>query len=129
MRDLHTLDMHRLTDANTIAVYGWAGDETCGVFAMPSPHDRGRLLVVASAELGWDHVSVSAAKRVPNYKEMTYVKKRFFRDDEIAVEYHVPEDAHINMASNCLHLWRPNDGREIPLPPGWMVGIKGVTLK
>lgn len=129
MRDLHELDRHRLTDANVIDVYGWAGDETCGVFAIPSPHDRERLLIVASSEAGWDHISVSKRTHVPNYKEMTYVKKLFFRDDETAIEFHVPGSAHVNTSQNCLHLWRPNEGQELPMPPEWMVGIKGVTLK
>jgi len=52
---------------------------------------------------------------------MAYIKKLFFRDDETAMELHVPASDHISDHDNCLHLWRPQEV-EIPRPPSWMVG-------
>ena len=31
-------------------------------------------------------------------------------------------EAFINMATNCLHLWKYKG--EMPMPPSWMVGFK-----
>ena len=100
---------------------GWSGDDTCGNFRIPSPIDGQPLLIQASSEDGWDHVSVSRAKRCPNWPEMDHVKRLFFRDDEVVMQLHVARDDHINVHPYCLHLWRPHAGA-IPLPTGWMVG-------
>jgi hypothetical protein len=119
MRDLHQLDEYRQDVRNS---FGWNGDGSCGTFRLPSPVDGQPMHVIASSENGWDHVSVSRSSRPPNWKEMEYIKRRFFNDDELAMQLHVPVASHINLHPNCLHLWRPNDGRAvIPLPPEWMV--------
>ncbi len=76
--------------------------------------------VVASWGEGWDHVSISLARRCPSWDEMEWIKKIFFKDDELVMQLHVPTGKHINVHPNCLHLWRPQD-QEIPIPPLWMV--------
>jgi hypothetical protein len=96
--------------------YGWEGDETCGAFNVPSPIDRQPLVIVASSDGGWDHVSVSRRNRCPNWQEMEHVARLFFRDDETAVQFHVPASDHINVHPNCLHWWRPTEQTQ-PLPP------------
>ena len=58
--------------------------------------------------------------RIPSYQEMRRVKLAFFRDDETAMELHVPPADHINNNQNVLHLWRPH-AVEIPRPPRYMV--------
>ncbi len=121
MRNLSLLDMYRVTDARVIEMYGNVGDDTCGVFETPSPIDKYPLHIVASAGLGWDHVSVSRHNRCPNWPEMEHVKRLFFKDDETAMQLHVPPNDHISFHPYCLHLWRPTE-QEIPRPPGWMVG-------
>ena len=104
------------------------GDETCGMFFVPSPIDGRDLVVIASAGSGWDHVSVSRRSRTPNWPEMDYVKRLFFADDETVVQYHVPPSDHVNLHPNCLHLWRPQESA-LPRPPAWMVGpTPGQTL-
>jgi hypothetical protein len=121
---------------HAVKMWGWEGDETCGAFVIPFTFEtqrkmpvgkvlfvqRSELLVVASTGEGWDHVSVSLEDRCPTWEEMEFIKKLFFRDDETAMQLHVPETDHVNVHPNCLHLWRPNDGREIPRPPSIMVG-------
>jgi len=118
MRDLTApaLDRYRIDSP----FHGWRGDDTCGVFAMPSPIDGGELRVVASSGDCWDHVSVSRKNRPPNWAEMEFVKRQFFKDDEVAMQLHVPTADHISVHPNCLHIWRPQD-RDIPRPPPWMV--------
>lgn len=121
MRNLRLLDRYRETGPGVVAHWGWAGDGTCGMFHIPSPMDRGQLRVVASAGEGWDHVSVSRQTRCPNWPEMCFIKGLFFRDDETAMQLHVPSSDHINVHPFCLHLWRPH-GIAIPRPPSIMVG-------
>jgi hypothetical protein len=123
MRNLTVHDAHRLDMTNT--PIGWNGDGTCGMFAFPSPIDGQSLRAQASSTDGWDHVSVSRKSRVPNWIEMEFIKRKFFRDDETAVEYHVPPSEHINYHPNCLHLWRCQT-QEFPRPPDWMVGPKKI---
>lgn len=120
MRNLRLLDVYRRTDADVIAHWGWAGNESCGAFCIPSPIDKAPMMVVASAAEGWDHVSVSRKNRCPNWPEMEHVKRLFFRDDECAMQLHVPPVDHLSYHPHCLHIWRPH-GVEIPRPPAMMV--------
>lgn len=99
---------------------GW-GDETCGFFVLPSPIDGAQLRVIASHGGDFDHVSVSRAKRCPNHPEMEFVRKTFFKADEVAMQLGVPDSDHVNFMPYCLHWWRPQLV-EIPRPPAWMVG-------
>lgn len=121
MRDLSLLDAFRLVGVE-LQIYGVRGDGTCGVFALKSPIDAQPLRVIASSGEGWDHVSVSRTNRTPNWLEMEHVKRAFFRDDECAMQLHVPAKEHINCHPYCLHMWRPH-GVEIPRPPNIMVGL------
>lgn len=121
MRNLRLLNRFRDVAAAT-AFYGWAGDETCGVFTVPSPIDGAGLRVIASSGEGWDHVSVSRKNRCPNWPEMDHIKRLFFCDDEVAMQLHVATKDHISFHPHCLHIWRPNDGTVIPLPPAEFVG-------
>lgn len=121
MRNLHLLDVYRDTSSFVESHFGGSGDETCGLFRIPSPIDRRLMVVIASSGMGWDHVSVSRQNRCPNWPEMDYVKDLFFRDDETVMQLHVPRSEHVNFHPHCLHLWRPVDG-DIPRPPAYLVG-------
>ena len=122
MKDLTCLDAYRRRDRRVLELYGSYGDEGNGVFSLPSPRGGGALLCIASNGDGWDHVSVSLPNRCPNWPEMEHVKRAFFNDDETAMQLHVPTVDHVNHHPHCLHLWRPNDGQEIPRPPAIFVG-------
>jgi hypothetical protein len=122
MRNLRKLDHYRCMDPWVLKHYGFFGDDTCGVFMVPSPIDAAPMCVIAAVGMGWDHVSVSRPNRCPNWPEMSYVNRAFFLEDEVAMELHVAESEHINVHEHCLHLWRPIDGRVIPMPPSIMVG-------
>lgn len=124
MRDLTELDSYRRKTADVVRLYGDFGDATCGVFDLPCPRTGTKLLCIASTGDGWDHVSVSLKNRCPNWFEMEHVKRAFFKPDETAMQLHVPPADHISCADTCLHLWRPNDGREIPRPPAEFVGAR-----
>lgn len=116
MRDLHTLDCYRIKAAAR-AIWGWEGDETCGAFQVPSCIDKAPIVVTASTGLGWDHLGISRKNRCPNWVEMEQIKRLFFEPHEVAMQLHVAEADHISVHPYTLHIWRPNDGRQIPLPP------------
>ena len=100
---------------------GWPlGDGTAGAYRVPHHASGVTLTVIASSSDGWDHVSVSLPNRCPNWQEMEYVKRMFFRDAETAMQLHVPPSDHISVHPYCLHLWRPHNV-EIPRPPKSMV--------
>jgi hypothetical protein len=81
----------------------------------------GHLHVIASDELGWDHVSVSRRDRVPSWDEMCRIKRLWFDDDETVIQYHPKASEYVNNCRNCLHLWK-KQGVEFELPPTFMVG-------
>lgn len=116
MRDLRLLNPYRIANGGSF------GDAKHGAFQIPSPIDRAVMTILASADLGWDHVSVSRRKRSPNQTELDFVFRLFFCDDETAVQYFVPRDEHVNNMPFCLHLWRPLD-EAFSKPPSEMVGI------
>lgn len=121
MRNLHDLDRFRVMQGALIdRTGGYTGDDTCGAFLIRSPIDGARLRVIAASASGWDHVSVSRGDRCPTWAEMEHVKRRFFNEDETAMELHVPPAEHINIHGHCLHLWRPHDAL-IPMPPALLV--------
>lgn len=116
-------DIERFRDKSEAVLrhFGGYGNDSCGRFivtlgAAPTP-----LIVIAASDTGWDHVSVSAPNRCPTWNEMEAVKRLFFKDDECAMQLHVPPADHINVNPFVLHLWRPLEAA-IPRPPGWMVG-------
>ena len=89
-------------------------DEQGGAFEVTVP--GAKLRVIASTGLGWDHVSVSLKDRCPDWAEMERVKRIFFKDDEIAYQFHMPPSDHINIHPYTLHIWRCQD-LEMPTPP------------
>jgi hypothetical protein len=114
MRNLHELNQYRRIDKDVFERYGEFGDRNNGVFEIPYKTDI--LRVIASSGEGWDHVSVSMKNRIPNWTEMEYIARIFFKENEVAVQYHVPKKEHINIMENCLHWWRPWH-LAIPMPP------------
>jgi hypothetical protein len=122
MRNLfdEEVDRYRLRNPLVLRDYGTYGDDTCGLFAFPSPLPWRRLSVIAASGLGWDHVSVSNPFSAPTWQEMDFVKRLFFRPEEVVMQLHVAEAEHINHHPNCLHLWRPHF-EAVPLPPAEMV--------
>ncbi len=83
------------------------------------------LRIILSWGAGWDHVSVHATTTngkdfTPFWEDMCYVKNLFFKPSEMAVQYHPVNDKYVNVHTNTLHLWHPQE-TEIELPPIWMV--------
>jgi hypothetical protein len=119
MKSLSELSRFRIYNEKLAQIYGEAiFTNDLGAFTIP--YVAGDLHVLASNSHGWDHVSVSKEKRIPNWLEMDFIKKLFFKDDEYAFQYHVPASHNVNIHQNCLHLWRPQN-MTILLPPKILV--------
>lgn len=117
MKDLHNLDRYRQTDHER-RYYGCDGDSGNGCFKV---FVAGRsFFVIASNGGGWDHVSVTPCNRkrqtCPTWDEMCAIKDMFFEPEEGVVQYHPAKSQYVNNHPYCLHLWRPNNGVEIPFP-------------
>lgn len=122
------IEQYRITDG---ALASAITDGANGAFMIPC--DGAMLAVICSdasgwstkvlGETKWEHVSVSVRSRCPTWKEMDFVKRIFWRDDETVLQFHVPRDRHINMHETCLHLWKPI-GVDISLPPNLAVGYR-----
>lgn len=95
-----------------------------GLFQVRLPANQ-VLRVVASDQMGWEHVSVSRADRCPTWEEMCQIKALFWSDDECVMQLHPPREDWISNHKNCLHLWKPLDAA-IPRPPAIMVGIQAL---
>lgn len=110
-------------------------DERYGAFQVPHPPTATSLRIVVSSgdhtfagEPPWEHVSVSTAKRCPNWPEMCFVKDLFWDPEETVMQLHPPKSQWVNNHPYCLHLWRPLAHTDrIPMPPSIMVGVQGVT--
>lgn len=122
MRNLHEPQIDRCRDRSDDCLrrFGSYGDETVGRFFVVPPGHMVPLVVIAAADGDWDHVSVSASGRTPTWSEMEAIKRMFFKDDETAMQLHVPPSEHVNNHPHVLHLWRPAR-QAIPRPESWRV--------
>lgn len=74
--------------------------------------------VIASNGGGWDHVSIDPINQghAPTWDVMCVLKDICFNDDETVIEYHPAKENYVNIAENCLHLWKPQN-TAIAVPP------------
>lgn len=94
-----------------------------GAFLFKRKKNKPDLKVIASDQMGWEHVSVSTKVRTPTWGEMCFIKGIFWDEDDCVIQYHPPKSQYINNHPFCLHMWRPVDV-EIPMPPQVMVGVR-----
>lgn len=94
-----------------------------GVFVLKISF-RTRLNIIASNELGWDHVSICSISdgvpRTPTWSEMCKAKDLFWEKTETVVQFHPQEVAYVNIHPHVLHLWK-KQGEEYELPPSILV--------
>lgn len=110
-RHEHPLGFEHKTGDN----FGW--------FMIPSPiKDNQWIAVQADAQTEWEHISCSLRNRAPTWDEMCYLKNLFWHENEMCVQYHPAQYDYVNMAKNCLHIWKFTG--EMPKPPTEYVGFK-----
>lgn len=115
----HVPDKHRIRSGP----YGSSAEThgNNGAFLIAAPRQVA-LRCIASDGMGWEHVSVSLPERCPTWAEMHFIKTQFWDAEDTVMQLHPPESSYVNCHPYCLHLWRPTDGRPIPLPPSLLVG-------
>lgn len=98
--------------------------DSFGAFLMPGPCGEAlTVIAVDGKDTGWEHVSVSTKRRIPNWQEMCFVKNRFWEPEDCVVQFHPPHSKYVNNYSVVLHMWRWTDG-DFPQPPEILVGFK-----
>lgn len=123
----HVPERYRMVDGPLATS---ATDGNNGAFVFPSCIPGRTLIMIASDGKGWDHVSVHAEQsrkyRTPVWDEMDQVKRVFWDDDDVVMQLHARRSEWVNNHRNTLHLWRPNDGRNIPTPESILVGVQAL---
>ena len=103
-----------------------------GAFQIPPLRGGRWLFCIVSDGMGWEHVSVHVIDgrkmHAPTWSEMCYIKDIFWDPEDVVIQYHPRESEYVNNHPHTLHLWRPTE-QDIPTPPSYMVGIKGVNVK
>lgn len=81
------------------------GDKSWGIygkFILQGPCGDKLVIVASGADasdevsMGWEHVSVSTRRRVPNWTEMCFVKDLFWAPEECVVQFHPPKSEYVN---------------------------------
>ena len=135
MKNLCDPAIAKWRDHEADKMYGTKAEERAlgGAFLVPFKREgdlrqRQWLRVIASsgadqpAEYAFDHLSVSLSNRCPTWEEMDYIKRLFFKPEEVAYQLHMPPSDNISMHPYCLHIWRPVK-EKIQLPPADTVGF------
>lgn len=120
MRLAERLEKYRLVNGDYVSPHGVA----YGAFFVPGPCGEPLKIIAADASMaeacGWEHVSVSIGRRMPNWIEMCFVKDLFWWPEECVVQFHPPRSKYVNYHPHCLHLWMFKRG-EFPMPPSILV--------
>lgn len=97
------------------------GYQYAGAFIIPL--DGEFFSVIASNEMGWEHVSIAHPKKCPTWEQMCAVKELFWDDSDCVIQYHPAKKDYVNLHPNCLHLWRPIE-EKLPTPPTVLIGLR-----
>ncbi len=62
----------------------------------------------------WIHTSFSRKSRVPEYKDIKWIKEVFIGKDRMAIQVFPPKSKHVNIHPFCLHLWTPAAHNPLP---------------
>ena len=122
--------MFHVPECYRVVNHPWGvGEGNNGPFLLPAGWDGRSLFCLVSDGLGWEHVSVHAIKlngrpAAPTWDEMCRVKDAFWGSEDAVMQLHPRRSQYRNDHEHTLHLWRPNDGREIPEPEAILVGVK-----
>ncbi len=96
------------------------GDGNNGCFILPPLIGRRYFFVIASDEIGWEHVSIHMEEgkrtRTPTWDEMNHIKNIFWDEIDTVIQYHPSKTDYVNTHPHTLHLWRPTE-MLIPVPP------------
>lgn len=63
----------------------------------------------------YEHVSIAPVheSRIPSWDDMATLKDIFFLEEEEAYQIMPKHSEYVNLKRNCLHLWRPANGKRL----------------
>ena len=111
MRNFSEIVMNNKTRMWDIKVV--APDMYAGLVKLP---DCGTCSIVFGYhEDGMEHVSVTPRHqfRIPTWNDMATLKGMIFKDEEEAYQVMPKKSEYVNIVENCLHLWRPENGKRL----------------
>ena len=125
MKNLNNLNKYRVENpiAKLLGIELKLSEEEmskCGCFKIAI--DNEEYNVIASSDLGWEHVSVSHADHIPSWEVMCKIKDLFWEDEDVVMQLHPKKSEYVNLCKTCLHLWKPI-GSDIPAPPKELLGF------
>lgn len=107
MRNLRDLSGYLIPNAPSLPSGGAA-------YLVPSSLNSDFFLVIAAAERGWDHVSISHPARYAAWEEIVHIRRLFFKATETVLQFHFPDTHPMNPPPYYLHLWRPIGAIALP---------------
>ena len=113
------MTMKEIRSNKHLRVRQTAMDGGYGIIRLPRQNKKGytEASIIWSWGGGWEHVSVRPFSGAnPTWDDMCFIKDMFWNDEDCVVQYHPPKSQYVNVAENCLHLWRPI-GQSMPVPP------------
>lgn len=99
MKDLRTLDKFRNPFAELIFLLD--NPRNSGVFKFL--RNGAEMHVIASIDGGREHVSASFGDKTPSEQDMEWLKKKFFKPEELKLVYEGPAGM---IEVHTRHLWR-----------------------
>lgn len=112
----------------TTGAYASKPGERAGVFIVPTPWKTKIHCVLGTDDSGtWERVSAMAEQkrgdfRPPTWDEMQFVKRSFWADDELVVQFHPAGERFTGTVSSMLHLWHATEAA-IPTPEADLLTI------
>lgn len=119
--------MFKVDERARVKFYGGEPGDLRGAFLFVSPEPGWFLYTIADDGTlppgpddpdpppwrDWEHVSVSArrdnrrnAARIPTWREMCFIKDRFWDPEDVAIQYHPRRSRYVDHNPYVLHLWR-----------------------
>ena len=125
----HIPEAYRITPDHHPTIGSWPDIGQNGAFQIASPEPGWTLYFIAADGTGddaigplaeWEHVSVSVRQknrvRIPTWKEMAFIKRLCWDDEDTVVQFHPRASEYVNIHPDVLHLWRWRSGA-FPTPP------------
>lgn len=101
--------------ADDVRVFNVVFETSTELMAFVKLKDCKTCSLVVSVGGGYDHVSIAPKHKftLPTWEDMAELKDICFYDDEEVYQIHPPKSEYVNIKENCLHLWRPSNGRTL----------------
>lgn len=113
MKDLQRINLPSNTYGNFLlkVVRGFSEKERYEYKFPLSENAYGQCSATNFNNVRWEHIMLNLEphKRCASYEEMSALKEKFWRKNEVAIQVHPKKANYINIKQYALHLWRNKD--------------------